>query len=48
VAWEERAKKQEGERRRIKKHGRSLISTRDTPVRKRIGRRLKRKGPARS
>jgi hypothetical protein len=44
MAWEERAKKQERERRRIKKHGRSLLSTRDTPVRKRLGRRLKRKG----
>jgi hypothetical protein len=39
MAWEERAKKLERERRRVKKHGRSLLTSKDTP----LGKRLKRK-----
>jgi hypothetical protein len=41
--WELRAKKLERERRRIKKHGRTLLTSRDTPLPKRLERRFKRK-----
>ncbi|MEZ4491854.1 MAG: hypothetical protein R3C29_00895 [Dehalococcoidia bacterium] len=41
--WEERARKLERKRRRLKKHGRSLLTSKDTPVARRLKRRLKRK-----
>ncbi len=43
MASEQRAAKLERERRRIKKHGRTLLSSKETPLKKRLERRLKRK-----
>jgi hypothetical protein len=44
MASEQRMKKLERERRRIKKHGRSLLTARETLLEKRLKRRLKRRG----
>ena len=43
MPWEQRAAKLERERRRLKKHGRTLLTAKETPLKKRLGRRLKRK-----
>jgi hypothetical protein len=41
--WEERAKKLERKRRRIRKHGRTLLTSKETPLEKRLKSRLKRR-----